>query len=79
MTNVPGSAGQAITVRYQARRKPAAAASGKCHIFATRAALPAPKAVSPSQVDVVWPPAADTSTVVQDFVRCCRDNSPGPG
>ena len=39
----------------------------------------APKAVSPSQVDVAWSPAADTSTVVQDFVRSCRDNSPRPG
>ena len=41
-TNVPGSAGQAIAVRYQTRRKPAAAGSGKCHIFAARGALPAP-------------------------------------
>jgi len=32
--------------------------------------------VSPSQVGVAWPPAADTSPVVQDFVRCCRDNKP---
>jgi len=35
--------------------------------------------VSPSQVGVVWPPAADINPVVQDFVRCCRHNSPGPG
>jgi DNA-binding transcriptional LysR family regulator len=27
--------------------------------------------VSPSQVGVVWPPAADSNPVVQDFVRCC--------
>jgi DNA-binding transcriptional LysR family regulator len=33
--------------------------------------------VSPSQVGVAWPPAADTDPVVQDFVRCCRDNKPG--
>jgi DNA-binding transcriptional LysR family regulator len=32
--------------------------------------------VSPSQVGVAWPPAADTNPVVQDFVRCCRDNKP---
>ena len=28
--------------------------------------------VSPSQVGVAWPPAADSNPVVQDFVRCCR-------
>ena len=32
--------------------------------------------VSPSQVGVAWPPTADTNPVVQDFVRCCRDNKP---
>jgi DNA-binding transcriptional LysR family regulator len=32
--------------------------------------------VSPSQVCVAWPPANDTNPVVQDFVRCCRDNRP---
>ncbi|MEV4619094.1 LysR family transcriptional regulator [Asanoa sp. NPDC049573] len=32
--------------------------------------------VSPSQVGVAWPPAADTNPVVQDFVRCCLDNRP---
>jgi Bacterial regulatory helix-turn-helix protein, lysR family len=32
--------------------------------------------VSPSQVGVAWPPAADVSPVVQDFVRCCRDHRP---
>ena len=32
--------------------------------------------VSPSQVGVAWPPAADTNPVIQDFVRCCRDNKP---
>jgi DNA-binding transcriptional LysR family regulator len=32
--------------------------------------------VSPSQVCVAWPPANDTNPVVQDFVRCCRDNKP---
>ena len=32
--------------------------------------------VSPSQVCVAWPPANDTSPVVQDFVRCCLDNRP---
>ena len=63
-TNVPGSAGQAIAVRHQTRRKPAAAAWGKCHIFAACAALPAPKAVSPSQVGDAWPPAADASPAV---------------
>ena len=35
--------------------------------------------VSPSRVGVAWPSAADANPVVQDFVRCCRDNSPGPG
>ena len=35
--------------------------------------------VSPSQVGAAWPPAADASPVIQDFVRCCRNNSPGPG
>jgi DNA-binding transcriptional LysR family regulator len=30
--------------------------------------------VSPSQVGVAWAPAADTNPVIQDFVRCCRDN-----
>jgi DNA-binding transcriptional LysR family regulator len=32
--------------------------------------------VSPSQVGVAWPPAADTNPVIQDFVRCCLDNKP---
>jgi DNA-binding transcriptional LysR family regulator len=32
--------------------------------------------VSPSQVGVAWPPAADANPVVQDFVRCCLDNRP---
>src|SRR5215472_14175390 len=32
--------------------------------------------VSPSQVGVAWPPANDTNSVVQDFVRCCLDNKP---
>lgn len=32
--------------------------------------------VSPSQVGVAWPPAADTSPVIQDFVRCCVDSKP---
>lgn len=27
--------------------------------------------VSPSQVGVAWPPAADTNPVIQDFIRCC--------
>ena len=30
--------------------------------------------VSPSQVGVAWPPAADSNPVVQDFVRCCLDH-----
>ena len=30
--------------------------------------------VSPSQVGVAWPPHADASPVVQDFIRCCRDS-----
>ena len=30
--------------------------------------------VSPSRVGVAWPPAADASPVVQDFVRCCLDH-----
>ena len=32
--------------------------------------------VSPSQVGVAWPPAADTNPVIQDFVRCCLENKP---
>jgi DNA-binding transcriptional LysR family regulator len=32
--------------------------------------------VSPSQVGVGWPPAADANPVIQDFVRCCLDNKP---
>jgi DNA-binding transcriptional LysR family regulator len=32
--------------------------------------------VSPSQVGVAWPPAADTNPVIQDFIRCCLDNKP---
>jgi DNA-binding transcriptional LysR family regulator len=32
--------------------------------------------VSPSQVGVAWPPAADTNSVTQDFIRCCLDNKP---
>ena len=35
-TNAPDSAGQSIAVRYKTRRKSAAAALGKCHIFAAR-------------------------------------------
>jgi DNA-binding transcriptional LysR family regulator len=34
--------------------------------------------VSPSQVGVAWPPAADTNPVVQDFVRCCLERKPPP-
>jgi len=33
--------------------------------------------VSPSQVGVAWPSAADANPVIQDFVRCCLDNKPG--
>jgi LysR substrate binding domain len=29
--------------------------------------------VSPSQAGVAWPPGADTSPVIADFVRCCLD------
>ena len=32
--------------------------------------------VSPSQVGVAWPSAADANPVIQDFVRCCLDNKP---
>ena len=32
--------------------------------------------VSPSQVGVAWPPAADTNPVIQDFIRCCMENKP---
>jgi DNA-binding transcriptional LysR family regulator len=32
--------------------------------------------VSPSQVGVAWPPAADTNPVIADFVHCCLDNKP---
>jgi DNA-binding transcriptional LysR family regulator len=31
--------------------------------------------VSASQVGVAWPPANDTNPLVQDFVRCCLDNT----
>jgi DNA-binding transcriptional LysR family regulator len=34
--------------------------------------------VSPSQVGVAWPPAADTNPVVQDFIRCCLERKPPP-
>jgi DNA-binding transcriptional LysR family regulator len=33
--------------------------------------------VSPSRVGVAWPPAADSNVIVQDFVRCCVDNTLG--
>ncbi|MER6990693.1 LysR family transcriptional regulator [Saccharopolyspora hirsuta] len=33
--------------------------------------------VGPSQVGVAWAPADDTNPVVQDFVRCCLDHTPG--
>lgn len=29
--------------------------------------------VTPSEVAVAWSPTDDANTVVQDFVRCCRD------
>ena len=32
--------------------------------------------VSPSRVGVAWPPQADASPVIQDFIRCCRDSKP---
>jgi len=32
--------------------------------------------ISPSQVGVAWPPAADTDPVIQDFIRCCLENKP---
>jgi DNA-binding transcriptional LysR family regulator len=32
--------------------------------------------VSPSQVGVAWPPSADASPVIQDFVGCCLDARP---
>lgn len=35
--------------------------------------------VSPSQVAVAWPPDADASPVVGDFVRCCLDTKPSRG
>jgi DNA-binding transcriptional LysR family regulator len=35
--------------------------------------------VSPSQVGVAWPPAADADPVIQDFVRCCLDSKPPRG
>lgn len=34
--------------------------------------------LSPSQVGVAWSPSNDTNPVVQDFVRCCVDNTPSP-
>lgn len=30
--------------------------------------------VSPTRAAVAWPPSADANPVVQDFVRCCRDD-----
>jgi DNA-binding transcriptional LysR family regulator len=33
--------------------------------------------VSPSRVGVAWLPASDANPVVQDFVRCCLENTPG--
>jgi DNA-binding transcriptional LysR family regulator len=35
--------------------------------------------VSPSQAGIAWPIANDTDPVVQDFVRCCLDNTPRAG
>ena len=35
--------------------------------------------VSPSQVAVAWPPDADTSPVIGDFVRCCLGIKPQKG
>ncbi len=35
--------------------------------------------ISPSQVAVAWPPDADASPVIQDFVRCCLDTKPQKG
>lgn len=32
--------------------------------------------VSPTSVGVAWSPQADTSPVIQDFIRCCRDSKP---
>jgi DNA-binding transcriptional LysR family regulator len=29
--------------------------------------------ISPSQVAIAWPPAADPNPVVRDFVRCCQE------
>jgi DNA-binding transcriptional LysR family regulator len=34
--------------------------------------------VGPSEMGVAWAPAADANPVVQDFVRCCRENGPRP-
>jgi len=34
--------------------------------------------VSPSQVAVAWPPANDSNPIVQDFIRCCLDNTLPP-
>jgi DNA-binding transcriptional LysR family regulator len=34
--------------------------------------------VSPSEVGVAWPPAADTNPVIQDFVRACLDTNTPP-
>jgi DNA-binding transcriptional LysR family regulator len=31
--------------------------------------------LSPSQVCVAWPPSNDSNPVVQDFIRCCVDNT----
>src|SRR5271169_4112870 len=50
-TNAPGPAGPAIAVKYQNRRKPPAAASGKSPIFAARPAYPAPKALGTPRLD----------------------------
>src|SRR5215472_17033465 len=32
--------------------------------------------ITPSQVGVAWPPTSDNNPIVQDFVRCCLENTP---
>lgn len=75
-------AGMALTPAGQALagRVPAVLAGWDEAVRETRHARPGivyrpVTGVSPSHVGVAWPPAADASPVVQDFVRCCRDGT----
>ncbi|WP_216208753.1 LysR family transcriptional regulator [Amycolatopsis aidingensis] len=69
-TDQPDAWLQAIANGYGVALAPASAARfysrpGVCYRPVT--------GVGPSRVGIAWPPAADTNPVVQDFVRCCRE------